>query len=833
LKTIFKYISLVTFLLLVVSCSHKIQLKENEFLLGEQDFSGNEKVHSEDLAKLIPLNQRPNNKPLNIPWIQFTPKVWLYNYGLNRFDSLKQNRKLVSYQIKLSKYPDEFTANSRTERIKQKIRRKLRSTEDNLEARNTWLWRNIGEPQSVIDKDKAERTSEIIEKYIKDIGYKDAKVSFNMEAQLTTDKSKLTYKVKEGPGYRIDTVFYDIKDPQLDSLIRAHNKEQRISPGSLFSIQNVEAEKARIELLAKQNGYYDFLSQFIIHEAINANYDEAEFREKKRGNLRFTIVNPPNQKSHRSYRIKEVVFKGFDPYSTLLTNDSDTVLVNKVKYITIGGTLPEKVLDKKVISRPGEVYNIDDISETQRQIGLLNQFAFASSQINPLNDKEISLEYFAPQLQKYSISTGPGLNHVYNGGSGFLGFGVPVTLSARNLFKRLEIVEASARVFREGQPSPLGTTDVRGSWEIGTNVSVTLPNIAFLGKDIEKLKLKNPRSQLGIGYNYSEPFWGQRLNLTLNGNFRLQPTKYSSFFVSLLDANLISTDYNLNDEAGLSFYNSLLEQEALGNNLKTTFDPQFVSSINTSYVFNDQDLQKPYASSKFLRLFIESGGTLLNFSKDKNQIDLLEKLFPDPNRKYFRFIKINVDYRRYINLAPSASLAYRLNIGVTNPYGNKSMPYQKNFFVGGSNSVRAWSPRSLGVGSALPDTASGNIIPQTGDILIEGSIEVRKKVARFFGDIQLAAFVDFGNIWKWYQIETDTKRDKANFDFDRFYKEIAVGTGLGIRYDLSYFQFRFDWGIKVMDPARDPGDRFVLDEFTFKRNSSYGLNFNLGIGYPF
>ena len=835
----------------MLGCSHKIQLRENEVLLGDQDFIGNEKVHSEDLSKLIPLNQRPNNKTLNIPFIQITPRVWIYNFGLNHFDSLKQNFHFAHFQNQLKQYPEEFTADTRIERNKQKLKKKIKRTEENIIAKNSWLWRNIGEPQAIISSDIVKGTSEILKKYLKDIGYKDALVTFKMEKPLTSDKTKLSYIVNEGPGYIIDTVFYKVLDPKLDSLLLGHQSEQLIQSGDLFDIQKVEAEKNRIEHLAKQNGYYNFLNQYIIHEAINANYSKDEFYEKKRGNLRFTIVNPPNQPSHKSYLIKEVVFKGIDPYANVTTNKADTVMVNQVKYITVNSGIPERILDKKVISRPGELYNIDKISETQRQIGLLNQFLFANSQINPINDKEVTLEYYAPQSLKYSFNTGPGLNHVYNGGSGFLGFGVPATLSARNLFRRLEIIEASGRIFREGQPSPLGTTEVRGSWEIGSNVSVTFPNISFFGKDIESLKLKNPRSQFGAGFNYSEPYWGNRLNFKLNSNYRWQPSKYSTIFLSLLDANLISTNYNLTDTAGTSFYNSLVRLEALGNNLKTTFDPQFVSSFNGSYVLNDQDLQDPYASSKFLRIFAESGGTLLNLSKNKDQIGFIEKLIPlrtdfnspDTVRKYFRFVKVNIDYRRYINLAPSSSLAYRLNIGVANPYGNKSLPYDKNFFVGGSNSVRAWSPRALGVGSSVPDTASGNVIPQAGDILLEGSIEIRKKVARFFGDIQIAGFIDFGNIWKWYQVDTDAKRDKANFDFNRFYKEIAVGTGFGLRYDLSYFQFRFDWGIKVMDPSRAEGNRFVLDEFKFGRyidknavilqNNPYRLNFNLGIGYPF
>lgn len=836
---------------IAISCSHELQLKEGEYLLGEQTFSGNTEVYSETLEDVIPLDQKPNSKPLNLPWVQFTPRVWFYNFGLNQYDSLEQKRKLEKFQAKLSTYPTEYTNQPNIERVKQRLRRKVGRIEENIASQNGWLWRNIGEPQTVISNEDMVETSARLERYLKDIGYREAFVEHQIEPMLTSEKYKVTYSIQEGIGYRIDTVFYEVADPRLDSLFNEHINDRAVKNGDLFDINKVRAEKARLEQLAKENGYYGFLSQYINHEAFNSNYSLEEFQEKKRGNLRFTVANPPNQNEHKRYKINDVVFKGFDPYSSSATTEADTLLVNGVKYITLNQSLNEKLLDKKVISRPGQLYNVNTISETQRQIGLLNQFAFASSQLYPLDEENISLEYFAPQLPKYSFSTGPGLNHVYNSGSSFLGFGIPVTLTARNITKRLELLEASGRLFREGQPSPLGTTDVRGSWEMGSNISVTYPSISIFGKDIDKLKLKNPRSQFGTGFNYSEPYWGNRLNFRLNSNYRWQPDQYSTVFLSLLDANLVNTNYNLNDEAGLDFYNKLVEQQALGNNIKTTFDPQFVSSLNASYVYNDQNLQDPYSSSQFLRIFVESGGTLLNFSQNKDQIGFIEKIFPlrtdnnspDTVRKYFRFVKVNVDYRKYVNLAPSSSLAYRINVGVANPYGNKSLPYEKNFFAGGSNSVRAWSPRALGVGSALPDTASGNVIPQTGDILLEGSIEIRKKVARFFGDIQLAGFIDVGNIWKWYQIDTEAKKDKANFDFARFYKEFAVGTGFGLRYDLSYFQFRFDWGIKVMDPSRDPGDRFVLDEFKFKKtfvndegttvSNPYRLNFNLGIGYPF
>jgi outer membrane protein insertion porin family len=821
--------------------------------LGELAFKGNEKIISEYLSEIVPLNQKPNNKPLNLPWIQFTPRVWFYNFGQNRFSLPKHEAKLIEARNRLASFPENYTNDAKTERKKQKTQRAIKRYQENIIEQNGWFWRNIGEAQTVINRKGMVETSARIQKFYHDTGFRDATVNYSIDSisLLATDKIKVTYLINEGTKYIIDTVMYEVEDPVLDSLLEAHANKRAIKPGDAFDYRLVEAEKNRIEQLTKEYGYYNFINRFIIHEAFNATYDLKKFEEEKHGNLRFRILNPPNQDGHRSYKIAKVVFKGFDPYANPDATQADTLMLNSVEYITVNSNIPIPLLDKKIITRPDQLYNISNITETQRQISLLNQFAFASSQISPVNEQEVSLEYFVPQLQKYSFNTGPGINHVYNGNTGFLGFGVPVTLTARNLMKRLDVFEASGRIFREGQPSPLGNTDLNSSWEIGTNLSLTFPNISIFGKDIERLRLKNPRSQIGGGFNYSEPYWGSRLNFRLNNNYRWQPNKYSTVFFSFLDANLINTNYNLSDPAGKAFYENLVSEEQRGNNLKTTFDPQFVSSFNGSYVYNDQNLQNPYASSRFLRIFVESGGTMLNFARNKDRIPFIESLFPlrsdinspDSVRKYFRFVKINVDYRQYINLTPGSSLAYRFNVGVANPYGNKSLPYEKNFFVGGSNSIRAWSPRSLGVGSAFPDTASNYIIPQAGDILLEGSFEWRKKVARFFGDIQFAVFIDAGNIWKWYQINTPEKYNKANFDFRRFYKEIAVGTGFGLRYDLSYFQFRFDWGIKVVDPSRPEGDRFVLDEFKLRRrltdaegktyNNPYRLIFNLGIGYPF
>lgn len=820
------------------SCKNNVPIDNNKYILWRNDFKGNQKVIDEELEQIIPFAQKENSKPLELP---ITPRVWWYNFGLNTFNPVKNERKLglLTKELELQK-----NSNSASARKVQKMEKKIERFQGNLEEQSGWLWRNIGEKQVIISQANVAETALKMKKFLYDVGFRDAEVTYRLDTVSTNRKLKVTYFIDEKVGYIIDSVQYFVADKTIDSLIRATISKQLVASGNLFDLRLVAAEKLRLEQLLKNNGYYNFNNKFITHGATNYENSELLFVERKRGNLKIEIQSPEIRTTHERFTVEEVIFKAFDPNSNSTYAKPDTVFYNGVKFIRLDKNVPLNIISPRIISKPGATYRISDIMETQRQISLYNQFAFASSQIKPLSPGQLSLEYFAPLLEKYTFGISPGINNIYNDGSTFFGFGVPVSLTGRNLLKKLEIFEGSFRASYEGQPSPITTPNksIRGSLELGLNLNLTLPTLWPFQNTLHALNLKNPRTILGIGYNYSEPFWGKRLNFKLNTNHSIQFSKSAFLYLSVLDAHLVNTIY-FNNDPGRDFYNSLVNLQQQGNNLKVTFDPQFVSSLNSNFVYNNQNPSKPLSSSKFFRLFLESGGTVLNFLDNKERINIIEKVFPlkqsengiDSVRAYFRFVKLNADYRRSIGINAKSSYAYRFNLGLANPYGNnRAMPFDKNFFIGGSNSVRAWAPRTLGTGSSKPDTTeSNNTIPQPGDILLESSIEYRLKVLHFAGDIQIAGFIDAGNVWKWHQTNTPSKFDKSNFDFKRFYKEIAVGTGFGLRWDLSYFLFRFDWGIKVFDPSREQGSRFVLDDFSLRKKQQYGLNWNFGIGYPF
>ncbi len=266
-----------------------------------------------------------------------------------------------------------------------------------------------------------------------------------------------------------------------------------------------------------------------------------------------------------------------------------------------------------------------------------------------------------------------------------------------------------------------------------------------------------------------------------------------------------------------------------------------------------------------MRFFIESGGTTINLIGDKKFTELF-------NYEPYKFIKLNTEYRSYWPVGKKSQMVFRFNGGaILNYDANKVAPYEKNFTAGGSNSMRAWPPRRLGLGSAFPKLSEIDNGPvfvdyidgkpkdvslsdnptrtqygrfnyqfeQLGDVLLESNLELRGHLFRFIGDVNYALFIDAGNVWS---LRPNEPQENSTFAFNRFYKEIAVGTGVGVRYDFSFFIIRLDLGIKVYDPARKfylPGDSQVIDQryllpyFSFNRDSPNYPVYNIGIGYPF
>lgn len=805
------YACLLVFIL--GSCSRKVQLERDEYRLNNFEFKGNKEISSEELELLIPPTQKPNRRIFYLP---VTPYVGFYNLGKTFYNAEKITERLKKWQNRLDNLSSPVIYDAKIEKKRKKYVSKVNIYQDRLDSKENWWMKNIGEAPAIITENAINRTSKSINEYLYSKGFFDSRVKYQIDSVNTNKRIKISYLVDEKNAYLIDTIKYNINDKKVDSLLKTKAKEQLLQRNDRVDFNVIDAEKLRIEALLKENGYFNFIAKSYIGVEIDTtDYIKRDYRI----NLTVTIRNPVLKEQHEQFMLESVNFISADASTENNLNiDTTNVELNSIRYTFIGKKFPVKILDKKILIRPNQLFKASLVNETNRQLYGLDQFAFANVKFTQLPDNQLRADIIAPTNPKYTTAYNFDVNNINN----ILGGGASVSLRARNLLRILETTELGFRANLEGQPGLDSTT--QRSRELGANLALNIPKIIFLNKFSNLLSLKNPRTQLAVSFNNSKQRLFERQVFRLTGNYSWQRSKYETILISPFDINLINTPFKSDN----------FEEVLLDNpNLKVLYDPQFVSSINGTYIFNNQ-IQGKNIKAKYIRFFVESGGTTLNFFPDKNQIKFIDQIFPidTVGRAYFRFIKINFDFRKYIPINRRDSWAYRLNLGVAHPYGqNQAMPFEKNFFIGGQNSIRAWRPRTLGPGSALGTTINNRFAQQPGDILLETSIEYRKYMFRFIGNWNAAFFIDAGNVWKWYQI--DTKIDQANFNWTRFYKEIAVGTGAGLRLDLDYFVARFDWGIKVFDPARPTGERFVLDNLKLRRSNPYYPVLNFAIGYPF
>jgi hypothetical protein len=286
----------------------------------------------------------------------------------------------------------------------------------------------------------------------------------------------------------------------------------------------------------------------------------------------------------------------------------------------------------------------------------------------------------------------------------------------------------------------------------------------------------------------------------------------------------------INSVLDSAFEAYLIQLQLRGNNLINTFDPSIVGSIIFSPTFNINQYGNYTRNSSWLRLWIENGGNII-YEVNKRYLETL-------GLEGYKFFKASLDYRKHRPMENNSSISFRFSTGFAYPYSNnKILPYEKYFFAGGSNSVRGWRPRRLGPGSYTPyDSTDSRItyrFEQQGEVLIESSLEFRQRIV---GILAGALFLDAGNIWT---IHNDPNRPGSQFKINRFYREIALAGGAGIRLDFSFLVIRFDLGYKLYDPARPLGRRFFLDPafnsspFDKDAKEVEPWILNIGIGFPF
>ncbi len=818
---------------------------ENQYLLYAQTVRGNQTISTEALEALIP--QRPNKRLLQTP---FTPGLWFYLGTSGRYETKKARRRaeLDSLTVAFDR-KSQLLANDpkALKKLNRQFSREARRAQRFIEKGN-WVMRNLGEAPVYFAESDAKVNAAKMQLFLQNKGFFSAKTSYAVDT-LVDKRVRVNYLVAENKPATLRGITYDIADKRIDSLVGYSLLNTTLRVGDRFDEANISAERVRLEDLLRNNGYYGFSRQYI-QFAVNDT-----LRPRPGGDtlsrpleVLVQVLNPPGKTSHPVYRIGEV--------QMTLARDTriplDTAQRNGIRYFLEPGLYSTRLLDTKIALRPGQPYRQRDYADTQRQLFLLNQFRFANVNFTDTTGGRLKTVITATPLDKYDITTELGLTVLYQG-QGFPGPFANAALRVRNLFGGLETFEVAARFGFEAQLG-FAADSVLFSREFGLTTSLLFPQILFPGKTRFLFNTLNPRTQLSLGFTATNrPDYG-RSNLRAALTYLWQRNQAQQFNASIADVNYLQATIP-NTAVGRQFDRSLEELAAQGSTIRNSFRNAFFSSISFGYTYNTNVLGQNRRAN-FLRVTAESGGTTLNFLSG----GAIQELTKTTGLQYFKYLRTNIDYRHYLPLAARTLLAFRVNAGVVFGYGdNQTAPYEKRFFAGGQNSVRAWLPRRLGLGSSFPRSttaATGATVPvfdqlqsgqfdyrfeQPGDVLIEGSAELRARLFRFVADVNGAIFIDTGNVW--------LLRDPGNnpgsvFRPGTFYQQLAVGTGLGLRLDFSFFVLRFDFAVKAYDPARrylssETGEvvdeRFILNKFSLRSPFSgvNPVNVVFGIGYPF
>lgn len=698
----------------------------------------------------------------------------------------------------------------------------------------------VGEEPVIYDDYLKKKSTLQLRSYLKNKGYYNANV-FDTTI-YRNKKANVYYTVKANIPYKILKVDYNIEDYVIESIVVRDSANSLLKIGKLFDSDVLQMERERISYLLKNKGYYNFMKEYIYYEV-----DSSLGINKV--NITLGIKNIEGRLKHNKYNIRNIyVYPEYD--HKIYQNDStavfDTIVLNNINFIFKGKLKTNlKILLSSIYIEKDDYYAKYNVDQTYKHLSELKLFKLINikfTEIKSQNNKYLLDCYI--QLSQFSkqsyITELEGTNS-----SGNIGAAANIQYQHKSLLQGAEIYHFKIGGGLQQQTSQSSAAIQSDEFideilpfntiEYGGEMGIDIPKFWFINgnKSSAFVKKYQPKTNISLAYNYqNRPNYTRRI-ANLSYGYFWKSTKFLKHIVNPFEINLV--DIPKIDSA---FYADIENPF-----IKNSYRDYLISTSNYSLIYNNQDLKKR-RRHMYLRANIEPAGNLLSTINKLTGVTNPSSTYLVANRKYAQYMKGDVDIRLYRMLYKENVLAYRFFAGLAYPYGNSSsIPFIKQYFAGGANSIRAWNVHELGPGSYYDTTSIFHY--QNGDVKLEANIEYRFKL---FWMIEAALFVDAGNIWS--VVANDT-RDGSIFKMNSFYDQIAVGSGFGTRFDFSFFVFRFDFGVKVRDPRMDAGSRFVLfepplvttyNDVNINGNSTTATRFtikeskftvNIGIGYPF
>lgn len=675
-----------------------------------------------------------------------------------------------------------------------------------------WIFKHLAADPVLLSEVNPDTRAKVAGNLLRDYGFFDGHVTWKIDSTKNERAVKLSYDIDMGRPYRIDTLLYEGFAPRTDSLIHARSSERLVHTDDYFNVNTLNAERQRVVDLLRNHGYYyartDFLT-FLADTLMRPGYVMLKM---------VPAANLPKE-ALKTYHIGKTAvyltgYNGEPPVDSMKLRDFT------VFYAGDKPGLRFDVLRKRFLYRKGELYSQTRQDYTQEALSRLGVFKFNEMQYLPRSGED-TLDVRVNAMFDLPYDSELELN-VTTKSTKQTGPGAIFKLTKKNFRRMGASLNLELKGSYEWQTSSTvdGDKSVMNSYELGAALSLDFPRIVipWVRNRIDPFRFPS-ETHFRI---YAEQVNRARYfkMLSFGGSISYSFQKSRSMKHTVTPVHLA---FNHLQRRTATFDSIALANPMLFHSL----DDQFIPSISYTFTYDDSWRQRRW------RIWWEN-----SFTSAGNITSAIYAAFgrgfKEKEKKFLgtpfaQFLKFTSEIRPLFYINEKQQLAGRLTAGVIWAYGNKTIaPYNEQFYVGGANSIRAFTVRSLGPGRFHPaDNAAYSYVDETGDIKLEANLEYRFRLFSnmFGGNLNGAVFLDAGNVWL---MRKDEARPGAEFTFKHFFDNIAVGTGVGIRYDLSFLVLRLDWGIALHVPY-ETGRSGYYNIPRFK--DGQGLHF--AIGYPF
>ncbi len=852
----YKIISFATVIGVLYACSTTKKVPEGEFLLTKNNFQFEDKKEFFDDELKDYVQQKPNKKQL-----LFVPLgLLLYNAANPKYDTL-----FSEYLT----YPSEM----RDQKLRDSLFVKYNMSEN---VGKSLLWdrilHNWGTPPVILDQTKTDKSAESIKKRMTYRGYWDSEVKFKHDLDSTSKKAAVTYFLKHNSPTNIKDYFYNIPDAGIKSIYQQNINETLVKSNRVLDQTILEKEVTRINDLMRRSGYYKF----------NNGNDEVYFvadslRDRKNVPLTLEIHKDSADSRYKVATIGNIDVAIVDEPSDFgrkTVKDS----LRRIRFHKMNEDYKTNSIWRAIIVDNKSVYNQNSLDLTKRNLLAMNNFSILKAKdslrqggaIKP-NDSIVDVLYLLKPLPKYEVKVGTDVNY-----SQLLNLGISpsVDLTTRNVFRGAENLSTSLSGTFGSIRNPKNLDKRILAYEISAQASLNFPRLLLpfnyyklipkrytptssivLGTSIQN-NIGLGRVNFNTGLNYSANVNDQSSHrLTLfNTLFSLTKNKdnYYDFFVNDNEVRVkVFNDYfNFNPQVKQDFDSGVLTRDEVSEKIisdpdyPTTLDQAkannlieflgtlvnkdrqtqdvIISSMIYNFIYNEIG-KKEYPNAFYFNGKVELTGNIPSIFNQKRED--AGGILRSPERTIFgipyaQFVKFDFDVRKYFKFNGNQTFVLRQFIGLGIPYGNSSsMPFVRSYFNGGSNDIRAWVAfGGLGPGGSQIDERVRTYL--MGNIKLTTNLEYRIP----FNDMyEGAVFTDIGNVWN-----TENNGFDDQFKFNKFIREMGVGSGFGLRVNVAYITLRVDLAYKIYDPNKPDGEKW-----RFNKIQPLKPTLNIAFGYPF